>query len=56
LVPLIGILYIVIEELKKDYAFNMATLKQLIFLNQRIMDSMARYGKGALSLEEYFIS
>ncbi|CAF1265808.1 unnamed protein product [Rotaria sordida] len=61
-------LYVVIEELKKDYAFNMATLKQLenntnkpprkkqfIFRNQRIMDLMTRYGKGALSLEEYFV-
>jgi hypothetical protein len=61
-------LYVVIEELKKDYAFNMATLKQLenntnkpprkkqfIFRNQRIMDLMNRYGKGDLSLEEYFV-
>ncbi len=61
-------LYVVIEELKRDYAFNMSTLKQLhnntnkppgkkliIFRNQRIIDLMTRNGKGALSLEEYFV-
>ena len=61
-------LYVVIEELKKDYAFNMATLKQFenntnklprkkqfMFRNQRIMELMTRYGKGTSSLEEYFV-
>jgi len=57
----------VINELKKDYAFNMATLKQrsnstsqpprnkkYIYRNQRIIDLMNRYEKGSLTLEEYF--
>jgi hypothetical protein len=61
-------LYVAIEELKKDYAFNMSTLKQLqnntnkppgkkliIFRNQRFMNLMTRNGKVALSLEEYFV-
>ena len=62
-------LYVVIEELKEDYAFNMATLKQLenntnklprkkqfIFRNQRTMELITRYGKGALSLEDYVVN
>ena len=29
--------------------------KQFTFRNQRIMELMTRYGKGVLSLEEYFV-
>ena len=60
-------LYVVIDELKKDYAFNMATIQQVennmnkpprnkkfIYRNLQILDLMKRYGKGYLSLDEYF--
>ena len=61
-------IYVVIDELKKDYAYNMATLKQLenktvkplrrkayVIRNERIHDLMNRYKQGSLSLNEYFI-
>ena len=61
-------LYVVIEELKQDFAFNMASLRQLekstikppkrkqfVVRNQRLMDLMDRYKRGSLTLEEYFI-
>ena len=55
----------VIDELKKDYAFNMATIQQvennkpprnkkIIYRNLQILDLMKRYEKGYLSLDEYF--
>ncbi|CAF3857569.1 unnamed protein product [Rotaria sordida] len=60
-------LYQVIDELKRDYAFNMATIKQLtsstskprrnpkfVHRNQRIIDLMNRYEEGRLPLTEYF--
>ncbi len=52
-------LYVVINELKHNYSFNMATIKQLennsnkaprkkqfVYQNQRIIDFMNRHGKG----------
>lgn len=61
-------IYVVIDKLRKDYAFNMATVKQAdnraskaprnkryIFRNNRILDLMDRYERGCLSLEESFI-
>ncbi|CAF1605535.1 unnamed protein product [Rotaria magnacalcarata] len=61
-------IYVVIDELKKDYAFNMATTKQLenntkkpqrrkqfMIRNERILNLMNRYETGSLSLDDYFI-
>jgi hypothetical protein len=61
-------LYVVLEELQKDFAFNMATLKQVqhqnkthprrkkyLFRNRRILDLMDRHAKGLLTLDDYFI-
>ncbi|CAF3303223.1 unnamed protein product [Rotaria socialis] len=61
-------IYVVIDELKKDYAFNMTTTKQLenntkkpqrrkqfMIRNERILNLMNRYETGSLSLDDYFI-
>jgi hypothetical protein len=61
-------IYVVIDEFKKDYAYNMATIKQLenkavktprrkqyMLRDQRIRDLMGRYKEDSLSLDEYFI-
>ena len=60
-------LYQVIDELKRNYAFSMVTMKQLIsntsksrgnpnfdHRNQRTLDLMDRYDEGHLPLIEYF--
>ena len=60
-------LYKVIDELKRDFAFNRATIQQIsnstskpprnkkfIYRNQRIIDLMERYANGSLSLNDYF--
>ena len=59
--------YQVIDDLKRDYAFNMATIKQIgnktskaprsrkfVHRNQRIMDLTDRYEGGSLSLSDHF--
>ncbi|CAF3482734.1 unnamed protein product [Rotaria sp. Silwood2] len=61
-------LFLVLEEIKKDYIFNMATLKQVqhqenkqrrkkqyVLRNRRIINLMDRYANGTLTLNEYFI-
>ena len=60
-------LYVTIDELKKDYAFNIATIQQVanntnkpprnkkfIYPHLQILDLMKRYEKCYLSLDEYF--
>lgn len=60
-------LFRVIDELKQDYAFNMATLVQIasstskprrnprfVYRNKKIMDLMNRYNQGKLTLTDYF--
>ncbi|CAM2728819.1 unnamed protein product [Rotaria socialis] len=61
-------IYVVIDELIKDYAFNMNKTKQLenntkmpqrrkqfMIRNERILNLMNRYETGSLSLDDYFI-
>jgi hypothetical protein len=59
-------LYVVLEGLKRDYAFNMETLKEVqyqdkkhpqknLFRNRRIINLMDRHAKSLLTLNDYFI-
>ena len=61
-------LYLVLQELKNDYIFNMATLAQVkhqenkqrrkkkyVLRHRRIINLMDRYANGSLTLDEYFI-
>ena len=61
-------LYLVLQELKNDYIFNMATLAQVkhqenkqrrkkkyLLRHRRIINLMDRYANGSLTLDEYFI-
>ena len=60
-------LYVVTDELKKDYAFNVASMKQIerrenknprkkMFLlrNRRILDLINRHMNDSLSIDDYF--